>query len=115
MIAEEAGRLAPRRQSQLFGLLIGATATEGRSGAQVLCPLWADELMHRAYNMLRLCQMSECDMRGDHDDRLDSNMQFALARDLAAQYRSLVGGAEYEIVPCSAILRRVVVNLVELF
>jgi signal transduction histidine kinase len=115
MLAEGAGRLAPRPIGQLLGLLLGTTATQIRSGSEVLYPLWAEELLHRAYNMLRLCQMLECARLGRHDYDLSSTIQFALGRELASQYRSLEDGAEDRIVPCSGILRGVVRNLVELF
>jgi hypothetical protein len=115
IIAEGAGRLASRGMDQLFGLLIGTTATQIQSGPEVLYPLWAEERMHRAYSMLRLCQTVGCTNPDGDDDRLNCDIQFALARGLAARYRSLVEVAEYEKVPCSAILRGVVTNLVELF
>jgi two-component sensor histidine kinase len=115
IMVEGSQRLALRRTGKLLGLLISGAATEIRSGSQVLHPLWAEELMHRAYNMLRLCQTLEHAKRDGQDDRFDCNIEFALARDLATQYRALVEGPEYGIVPCSAILRGVVTNLVELF
>jgi hypothetical protein len=115
IIAAGARRLAPLPAGQLLGLLLGTTVTEFHSGSEVLYPLWAEERMHRAYNMVRLCQMLACARPHGPVHRLSGDIQCALARDLASQYRSLVGGGDYEIVPCSAILRGIVSNLVELF
>jgi two-component sensor histidine kinase len=115
IIAAKSRRLGLRRMGNLVGLLIGEAATVSRSGSQVLCPLWTEELTHRAYNMLRLSKTLEPAKRNRHNYASDIDIECALARDLATQYRLLVEGSECDIVPCSVILRGIVSNLVELF
>jgi two-component sensor histidine kinase len=115
IMAEGSRRLVLRQMGKLLGLLIGGVALESRSGSEVIRPLWADEGMHRAYNMVKLCQMLERAKRNCPNNRSNCRVEFALADDLAAQYRSLVEAAEHDIVPCSAALRAVVSDLVELF
>jgi hypothetical protein len=114
LVATQNERL-PAHLGDLLGLLLQAAYASDGIGRPVLMPLWAEEGMHRAYAMLRLL-----DMRIDRDRErerhgLTAGVECALARSLASAYRSLATASEDAIVPCSALIRDVVLNLGALF
>ncbi len=91
---------------RLLDVLLSGCADLGR-GRRVLRPLWAEEAIHRADNLIRLVAA-----RGRSDV---AAVDDALARDLAALFRSLQTESEDAELPCSHILRNVVADLAALF
>ncbi len=114
LIATQNERLAAHLGDMLGLLLQAAYAADG-IGRPVLMPLWTEEGMHRAYATLRLLDRRAERDRGWGRTGLTEGVECALARSLAAAYRSLATAYEDAIVPCSMLLRDVVVNLGALF
>jgi hypothetical protein len=105
----------PSHLGDLLGLLLQAVYAADNIGHPALMPLWAEEGMHRAYAMLRLLDRRAERDRGRVTGGFTARVECALARSLASAYRSLATAKEDEIVPCSALLREVVLNLGALF
>jgi two-component sensor histidine kinase len=113
-MAEAAGRLKGQRAAILY-LLLRATSAPLENAASPLKPVWSFENFARAKVMIRLLSsldrlrksgsphMLSLDMERDSADRLSAGL--SLLQDLS--------GARP--VPCSALLRHVVRDLVELF
>jgi hypothetical protein len=91
---------------RLLDVLLAGCADLG-CGRRVLRPLWAEEAIHRADNLIRLVAARG---RGDV-----AAVDDALAWDLAAIFRSLQTESEDAELPCSRILRNVVGDLAALF
>ena len=99
----------------LLGLLLQAAYAADGSGRPVLKPLWTEEGMHRAHATLRLLDRRAERDRGRTRTGFMADVDCALARSLSAAYRSLATASEDAIVPCSMVLRDVVLNLGALF
>ncbi len=101
----------PRQREDPLSVLLGAASPTGRAERAVLQPLWAEEALHRAYNMLRLTGQP----RESGISPLSPRLRLALACDLAANYRELSAARDVDMVPCAAPLRDIVTDLGALF
>jgi two-component sensor histidine kinase len=114
LMTAQAGKLSPRLGSVL-GVLLGAACPTDCQGRAVLAPLWAEEAMHRAYNMVQLMPRLQQRSALIADGRVALRLDLALATNLAASFRALDITDEDQEVPCSSVLRGVAQNLVALF
>jgi two-component sensor histidine kinase len=114
MMAARSAAMSPRL-GQMLGVLLDAARPSHCGGRAVLRPLWAEEAMHRACNMLVLV-MQLHQMAGVRpEDNVALRLDRGVAGDLAALFRTLEIRKEGEEVPCSCVLRGVIRNLVALF
>jgi two-component sensor histidine kinase len=102
------------RQAML-GVLLDATLACARAGRPVLKPLWVDEAMQRAYNMVRLTAELERQSPSSRGDPLGAAAEYRVAMELAEAFRSLAAGDDEEVLPCSDALRTIVRDMVDLF
>ncbi|GLR66887.1 hypothetical protein GCM10010909_15670 [Acidocella aquatica] len=81
----------------------------------MLKPLWVNEAMQRAHNLVRL--IAELEHKAPfHPDRPDRSLaEYQLAIDLAESFRSLAAADDGGMQPCFNALQAVVFNLTELF
>jgi two-component sensor histidine kinase len=100
---------------ELLTVLLQSAVLGVESGCEVLRPLWAEEAMHRSYNILKLVALLQRRIRRGRRDDVTHHIERSIAVHLAALYRSLVTGSDRNIVFCSAVLRGVVSDLVALF
>ncbi len=110
----DARRLSPMR-SRILGILLEAVNPAYCGGDEVLWPLWANETMHRAHQMIRLTRMLDRGTSCAEYTTAESDLELGIAKDLAATLISLRIAYDTEMVPCSEGLREVARNLVELF
>jgi len=106
-------RLSARRAGLLATLL--RPPSNPRCRVDLLRPIWSDEAMHRAYNLILLIQTLD-----DRSPQLESatianSLEDGNAVALAAGYSALHYEDADEIVSCSDLLRTVFVGLIELF
>ncbi len=111
VLAVLSGKLLPKAED-LAGILLTSAFPVNDGGCQVLRPLWAEEAMHRAYGFIRLLATRN---RHRHSSRDTAGPGDAIAGDLAVRFRELETGAVRAVVPCSAVLTKVVSGLVALF
>lgn len=104
---------APMTESLL--VLLRASGPADGGGRPVLKPLWAQEAMHRAFALARLAHARSATAPGGRRAQFAAALDYALAKDLAAAYRSLHQAAEEEVVPCSRAVRIIVTDLVAMF
>jgi hypothetical protein len=112
-MAAQASGIALPRQS-LLGVLLDATLPATRSAHPALRPLWADEAIQRAHDMIGLVAELERGAPLRRADRLAVRGEHALAVELAAAFRALSVDDDGAL-PCSGLLRTIVHDLVELF
>src|SRR5271156_4746212 len=85
-MAAHSGAISPRL-GQVLGVLLDAARPSRCGGCAVLRPLWAEEAMHRAYNMLVLV-MQLHQMAGVRpEDDVALQLDHGVAGDLAALFR----------------------------
>jgi two-component sensor histidine kinase len=84
-------------------------------GCRVLWPLWADEMVHRTYVTIHLTALLMSRLRLEHDAPMRFALDYRVASNLAAAIGELVIVHDNERLPCSAVLRGIARNLVELF
>ena len=114
MMAVLSERVSPRLRP-ILGVLLDAARPADCGGRAVLRPLWVQEAMHRACNMLQLVAKLD-QMAGPRlEDGVAFRLDIGLANDLAALFRALDIRQDDEEMPCSRVLRGVVRNLVALF
>jgi len=89
----------------MLGVLLDAARPFHCGRRAVLRPLWAEEAMHRACNMLHLLawrdQIAGPLLQGDVAFRVDNGV----ANDLATLYRTLDIRRDDAEMPCSCVLR----------
>ena len=100
---------------RILGLLLGAANPESSGGHAVLKPLWANEAMHRAYQMVRLTQLLDGRMPLNSSSPIVGELEQRNAASLADALLSLRIVRDGEIVACSEAMRDVARNSVELF
>jgi len=105
----------PSSARELIGVLLAATVLTGDGGSEVLRPLWAEEVMHRAYGFVRLVDARNSRRSSPRMSPGFVGLDCIVARDLAARFRELELDGEREPRPCAAILREVVAGLGVLF
>lgn len=116
-MAMQAHLLSPLR-SRILGVLLEAANLTCCGGNAILRPLWANESMHRAYQMVRLTRMLDGSTpRGEHGpgEAAAADLEWRIAKALAEAQLSLRIARDTEQVSCSEALRDVVRYLVELF
>ena len=84
-------------------------------GRPVLWPLWADEMVHRTYVTIHLTALLMSKLRAERDAPMQFELDYRVASNLAAAIGELVIVRDDERLPCSAVLRGITRNLVELF
>ena len=99
----------------LLGLLLDATLPAASFGCAALRPLWANEAMQRAQNMIRLVVALDRREPAIHAEPARLQMECRIAAELAAAYRQLDLAEETGVLPCSPVLRTAVRDLVDLF
>ncbi len=104
-----------RRASALLAILLPPGPFSGETGCNALRPLWAEEAMHRSYNLVRLAFMLDERAPSGADDGPRRDAELALAAEIATIYRTIAIAAERQIAPCSHLLRALVVDLLALF
>jgi hypothetical protein len=106
--------LSPTR-SDILGVLLEAANPAHHGGAAMLRPLWADEAMHRAYQMVRLTRMLDRRTPCDEQSPVDADFERRIAKALAETQLSLRIARDTEKLPCSEVLRDLARDLVDLF
>ena len=100
------------RQAMLGALLDGILPCPSNEPAD-LRPLWANEAMQRAYNMVGL--IVELEHRLPFGSPLCAATEYKIATELAALFRSLDVRDTEAVLPCASTLRAIVRTLVRLF
>jgi len=106
--------LSPMR-SHILGILLEATNPAHQGGNAILRPLWANEAIHRAYQMVQLTRMLDQSTPCDEQSPADADLERRIAKALVATQHSLRVARDTEKLPCSEVVREVARNLVELF
>jgi hypothetical protein len=104
-----------RPRSRILGVLLEAADPEHCGGSSTLQPLWANETMHRAYQMVRLTRLLDDRMPRRDRDPAAIDLEWRIAKDLAEALHSLRIVSDSETVSCSEVLRDVVRDMAELF
>jgi two-component sensor histidine kinase len=99
----------------LLGILLDATLPFTCRGSTALRPLWANEAMLRAYDLITLVTALERQLPCHAQDALALGLERAVAVELAGAFRSLDISDDAEEATCSELLRTVLRDLVELF
>jgi two-component sensor histidine kinase len=106
----------PSERSATLGILFDtACPTSCFAGRSVLQTLWVEEAIHRASNFLRFILLLEGSSWKGESTETDTYRERRLAIRLAGAFRALDRDDEHAMVPCSDLLRRIVVDLVDLF
>jgi hypothetical protein len=113
-IARSSLGLSHQRRA-LLSCLFGSGLTEDRSGPAVLRPLWANDAMQRAYDMVRLTAALDAASPAGGAPQATFAVESRVAAELALTYRQLSAHDAQDQVPCSGSLRTVLRNVVELF
>jgi hypothetical protein len=110
----DARQLSPMR-SRILGVLLAAANPASCGGNATLQPLWANEAMHRAHQMVRLTgtldRKTPCEDKGP----AEADLEWRIATVLSETLLSLRIARDAEKLPCSEVLRDAVRDLVELF
>jgi two-component sensor histidine kinase len=114
------GRPGPRDpvavyRTEMLCRLLEPICPAAWGGRPVLWPLWADEMVHRTYVTIHLTALLMSNLRLEHDASMRFELDCRVASNLAAAIGQLVIVRDNERLPCSAVLRGIVRNLVELF
>jgi two-component sensor histidine kinase len=72
-------------------------------------------MVHRTYVTVRLTALLMSQLKIAHDVPVQCELDCRIASELAAAMRGLIISSDYDRVPCSAVLRSVTRNFVELF
>jgi hypothetical protein len=102
-------------QTEILGRLLEPIRPAAWGGRPVLWPLWANEMVHRTYVTIHLTALLISKLRFDGDTSLRCELDYAVASNLAAAFGELVVVHDNERLPCSAIIRGIARNFVELF
>ncbi|GEM_PF-2759889 len=113
-VAPRTGLVSAQRRAVL-AVLLDATVPLARCGHSVLKPLWVDEAMQRAHNMVRLVVELERQLPFIPENSEDSGAEYQVACDLAETFRSLTAADDNDMQPCFDALQVVVFNLIKLF
>ena len=113
-IASTAAGISVRRM-KLLGILLASATPALCGGRPMLRPIWAAEALHRAYSMVRL--VARLERRSPSHDEPSERLDFEvrLGVELASIFNSLAIARDEELRSCSASLRDVARNLIELF
>lgn len=106
--------LSPAR-ARILGRLLVATHPESCGGNVILQPIWANEMMDRAYQMVRLTRLLDNRLRHNATEAMDDSLEWRVANNLTETLCALHIRKDDEALPCSDLLRDTVRDLVELF
>ena len=101
------------RLEQVVGKLLSVASPGDADGNPALRPLWAEEAMHRAYNMIQLC--SSLYREQSHPAYFSAGAELFLAQSIADNIDALKIDCSLRPVACSRIVRDIAGDLVELF
>jgi two-component sensor histidine kinase len=96
---------------EMLDVLLHASRVQSMGGPECFAPLWAEEAMHRALNLMRLLGMRDRCARPP----ASGAPAVALAHALASLYQQLDLGPDRSLVPCGALLSGVASSLGTLF
>jgi hypothetical protein len=118
--SKASGRAGPRDpvaayRTEMLCRLLEPIRPAAWGGRPVLWPLWADEMVHRTYVTIHLTALLVSNLKLEHDAPMRFELDYRVASNLAAAIGELVIVRDDERLPCSAVLRGIVRNLVELF
>ena len=113
-MAAEAALVSGPRLS-LLGLLLDATLPAASFGCAALRPLWANEAMQRAQNMIFLVVALDRYEPAIYAEPARLQKECRLAAGIAAVYRALDLADTAAVLPCLPVLRTAVRNLIKLF
>jgi two-component sensor histidine kinase len=118
--SKASGRAGPRDpvsvyRTEMLCRLLEPIRPAAWGGRPVLWPLWADEMVHRTYVTIHLTALLMSNLRLEHNGPMRFELDYRVASNLAAAIGQLVIARDNERLPCSAVLRGIVRNLVELF
>jgi hypothetical protein len=102
-------------RTELLCRLLEPICPAAWGGRPVLWPLWADEMVHRTHVMVHLVASLMPKLSLELDAPVRCELDYEVANNLAAAIRELMIVNDNERLPCSAILRGIARNLVELF
>jgi two-component sensor histidine kinase len=116
-VAEGAGRrdLVAAHRNEILSRLLEPICPAAWGGHPVLWPLWADEMVHRTYSTIQLTWLLLSQWRREHCASVQCKLDYRVASILAATIRELTIRSDGERLPCSALLRGITRNFVELF
>jgi two-component sensor histidine kinase len=109
-VVARTARSARNAEDVLGALLVGSCPPLAIDG-WTRRPLWNDEATHRAYRLLQLLLR----LRARQGDARDWRVEYGLAAQLAADFRSLSEVAENQCVACSGLLLSIIHTLNALF
>lgn len=104
-----------QRRGAMLAVLFEASRPICRGGLDGPSPLWAEEAMHRAVNLLQLVMTLEQRTWHSDESAISAQLELALARNLANALSGLELKEPDAVLPCSDALRSVTSNLVALF
>jgi two-component sensor histidine kinase len=84
-------------------------------GRPVLWPLWMDEMVHRRGVTIQMTTLLMSRSRLEPTARMQRELDYNVASNLAAAIRELLILNDNAQVPCAAVIRGIAHNLVELF
>jgi two-component sensor histidine kinase len=115
-VAEGAGRrdLVAVHRTEILSRLLAPVCPAAWGGHPVLWPLWADEMVHRTYATIQLTSLLLPQWRCEHRTPVRRELDYGVASNLAAAIRELTIHSDGERMPCSALLRGITRNFVEL-
>jgi two-component sensor histidine kinase len=116
-VAEGAGPrdLVAVYRTEILSRLLEPICPAAWGGHPVLWPLWADEMVHRTYATIHLTSLLLSQWRREPRAPVRCELDYGVASNLAAAIRELTILSDGERVPCSALLRGITRNFVELF
>lgn len=106
--------LSPAR-ARILGRLLIATQPGSCGGNNILQPIWANEMMDRAYQMVRLTRLLDNRVPRSDNDPVDDSLEWRITSNLTDTLCALRIRKDDEALPCSDLLRDTVRDLVELF
>jgi two-component sensor histidine kinase len=102
-------------RAALLGTVLRVANPAASGGRAVLRPLWANEAMHRAYNLVTLTRLLDWHIPQRQCISISKNLEQKNALALAEAYAALEIVDDNELVPCSDLIRTTSRSLVELF
>jgi two-component sensor histidine kinase len=112
MVATSRQLSQPR--SRLLSRLLEAAQAEPDNEHQALRPLWMNEIMHRAYQMVRLARWLDLELPLGAQDRIARDLEQRTAEGLTATLLAVRDARDGARQPSSDLLRDVVRNLADL-
>jgi two-component sensor histidine kinase len=102
-------------RTEILSRLLEPICPAAWGGHPVLWPLWADEMVHRTYATIQLTSLLLSQWRREPHAPVRCELDYGVASNLAAAIRQLTILSDGGRMPCSALLRGITRNFVELF